>query len=183
MYANAPTAIVLSIIITIRKEGSKRMSKRFSGTLISIVAMVGIYAVAATISTPTNASSTAAETIRHTGIVGFGIALKQAADAYRTAYAKCEPLADAEKDICTFAAKEAQKRARLEARVKYRGEAKSTANAVANNAESARADSGLDPELYRAHRQLSAPRSACAASDDTDSNGQPKTSWPRVAMK
>ena len=163
--------------------GSGRMSKRFSGTLISIVAVAGIYAVAASISTPTNASSTAVETIRNTGIVGYGIALKQAADAYRTAHAKCEPLADAEKDICTFAAKAAQKRARLEARVKYRGEANSTANAVANNADAARADSGLDPELYRAHRQLTAPRSACAASDDSDSDGQPKTPWPRVAMK
>lgn len=159
------------------------MSKRFSGTLMSIVAVVGIYAVTATISTPTNASPTAVETIRTTGIVGYGIALKQAADAYRTAHAKCEPLTGAEKDICTFTAKEAQKRARLEARVKYRGEAKPTANVDANNADAVRADIGLDPELYRAHRQLSAPGSACAASDDTDFNGQPKTPWPRVAMK
>ena len=159
------------------------MSKRFSGTLISIVAVVGIYAVAASISTPTNASSTAVETIRTTGIVGYGIALKQAADAYRTAHAKCEPLTGAEKDICTFTAREAQKRARLEARVKYRDEGKSTANVVANNIEAARSDIGLDPELYRAHRQLSAPRAACAASDDTDFDGQPKTPWPRVAMK
>lgn len=183
MYANAPTATVLSIIVSVREEGSKRMSKLLSGTLISIAAMVGIYAVAATISTPTNASFTTVETIRHTGIVAFGVALKHAADEYNTARAKCEPLTGAEKDICTFAAKAAQKRARMEASVKYRGETKSTANAVANNAEAARTDIGLDPVLYRAHRQLSAPRSACAASDDTDFNGQPKTPWPRVAMK
>ena len=155
------------------------MSKLFTGPLIALVAMASIYAIATTIATSSTASFTTVETIRHARVVEFAVAMKRAVAEHRTACAKCELLAAAEKNICEAEAGKEQKRAKTEARIKYKGNIKSPANPMVNEPEKAR---GVDLVLYRAHQQLHDSPPVCFADGNTELNVQPRKPFPRIAM-
>ena len=127
------------------------MSKLFAGSLIAAAVMAGIYAVASTTATAMAASFTTVETNTHTRIVDFAAGVKQASAEYKSARARCELLAGAEKNICNAEAKAEQKRARAEARAYYKGSIRSPADIAVNESKGARE---IDVALFRAHRQL-----------------------------
>ena len=160
------------------------MSSLIASVLSAVAAIAGVYAIAAIIAAPTPADFNAADPIRRTAIVEYGIALKRAADQHRTERAKCETLTGAEKSGCQAEARSAQIRAKAAARANHRGHIQPATQTGVNDTHNAhRKDGELDVALYRAHRQLPDEQSVCFGSEATDVDLQPGKKSARIAMR
>lgn len=145
------------------------MSTLVANLSIVALALTSNCAAGDTVAATAKANFSAVAMTSHAGIAELGTAWKRAAIRYRTARAQCELLAAPEKNICTAEAKSEQRRARTAARVTYQGGIASSAKLVRTHAETLRGvDIGPDVVLYRAHRQMLDPRSACFATGDSD---------------
>lgn len=139
------------------------MSKRLAGLLIATATIAGMYAIAATFATNMAASFNTVETTRHTRAGDFATSVRRASAERKTARAKCELVAAAERNSCNAEATAEQRHAWTEARSDYKGgmEYKGitvprvgmepAADTVVNKAKIPR---HIDVALYRAHRQL-----------------------------